>query len=80
VHGDLVQAARHHLLALVGVPFAGYALLAWTVTVWFGRRLPPLRLSPWVCIGYAVAWLLYAVVLCNLPWSPFAWFHIPNLT
>jgi hypothetical protein len=42
--------------------------------------LPPLRLSRWVYIGYAAAWLLYAVVLRNLPWQPFAWFDIPNLT
>lgn len=40
LHGDLVQAARHHLVALIGVPFALYALLAWTVQVIFGRRLP----------------------------------------
>ncbi len=27
LHGDLVQAARHHLLALVAVPFLGYAFV-----------------------------------------------------
>jgi hypothetical protein len=52
----------------------------WTGRAWFGRQLPPLRLSRWVYIGYAAAWLLYAVVLRNLPWQPFAWFDIPNLT
>jgi hypothetical protein len=31
-------------------------------------------------IGYAVVFLLYAVVLRNLPWPPFHWFHIPDLT
>lgn len=80
LHGDLVQAARHHLLALIGVPFALYALAAWTAWLWFGRRWPLLRLSRWVYIGYAAVWLLYAVVLRNLPWPPFAWFDIPNLT
>lgn len=80
LHGDLVEAARHHLVALVGVPFALYALAAWTAQVWFGRRWPVLRLSPWVYIAYGAVWLLYAVVLRNLPWQPFSWFDIPNLT
>ena len=80
LHGDLVQAARHHLLALVGVPFALYALIVWTARVWFGRSWPLPRLSRWIYLGYAVAWLVYAVVLRNLPWPPFTWFDIPNLT
>ncbi len=79
LHGDLVQAARHHLVALVGVPFAVFTLVVWTARVWFGRRWPLPRLSGWVYIGYAVVWLLFAV-LRNLPWSPFTWFDIPNLT
>lgn len=80
LHGDLVEAARHHLVALIGVPFALYALLAWTAQVWFGRRWPLPRLPRRVYIGYGIAWILFAVVLRNLPWEPFAWFNIPNLT
>jgi hypothetical protein len=80
LHGDLVQAARHHLVALVAVPVAGFALLAWTAHVWFGRRWPTLRLSRWTYVGYAATWLLYAVVLRNLPWPLLAWFNIPYLT
>ncbi len=80
LHGDLVQAARQHLVALVGVPFAGYALLAWTVNTWTGHRLPPLRLSRRVWFGYAAVWLVFAVVLRNLPWAPWSWFDIPYLT
>jgi hypothetical protein len=40
LHGDVVQAARHHLIALVGVPFALHALIVWTAQVRFGRRWP----------------------------------------
>ena len=80
LQGDVVQAARHHLVALIGVPFAVYAFVAWSTRVWFGWSLPPLRLGRWVYVGYAAAWLLYAVVLRNLPWAPFSWFDIPNLT
>lgn len=80
LHGDLVQSARHHLVALVGVPFALYALVIWTGQVWFRLRRPLPRLPRWVYLGYAAAWLLYSVVLRNLPWPPFTWFDIPNLT
>jgi hypothetical protein len=79
VHGDLVQAARHHLAALVAVPFLAYAFVQWAARAWFGLRLPPLRVSRVVIISYAVFFLLYAVVLRNLPWPPFSWFDIPDL-
>ena len=51
-------------------------------------RLPgsrcPLRILLWrpsttVIIVYIGLFLLYAVVLRNLPGQPFAWFNIPNL-
>ena len=80
LHGDVVRAARHHLVALIAVPFALYAMLAWTANVWFGRSWPLPRFTRGVYLGYAAAWLLYAVVLRNLAWPPFVWFDIPNLT
>ncbi|MCG5466594.1 DUF2752 domain-containing protein [Micromonospora sp. MED01] len=80
LHGDLVQAARHHLAALVAVPFLVYLGLRWAAAVWFGRELPALRLSPRVYGTYVVAFVLYSTVLRNLPWPPFAWFDIANLT
>lgn len=79
VHGNLVEAARHHLAALVAVPFLAYAFIAWAGRVWFGLTLPPLRFSRWVYVAYGVGFLLYSVVLRNLPWAPFTWFNIPNL-
>lgn len=79
LHGDLVQAARHHLVALVAVPFLIYAFIGWAGRAWLGVTVPPLRLSRWVYVAYGVAWLLYAVVLRNLPWAPFTWFDIPSL-
>jgi hypothetical protein len=79
LNGDLAEAARHHLVALAAVPFLGYAFLAWAARAWFGVSMPPLRLSRWVYLTYAAAWLLYSVVLRNLPWAPFSWFDIPNL-
>ncbi|RKF22892.1 DUF2752 domain-containing protein [Micromonospora globbae] len=80
LHGDLVQAARHHLAALIAVPFVAYVGVRWVAAAWFGRDLPALRLSPRVYATYIAAFLLYSTVLRNLPWAPFAWFDIPNLT
>ncbi|MFD1319952.1 DUF2752 domain-containing protein [Micromonospora sonneratiae] len=80
LHGDLVQAARHHLLALVAVPFLAYAGIRWFAAVWLGRALPALRLPAWAYATYIAAFLLYSTVLRNLPWAPFTWFDIPNLT
>ena len=80
IHGDLVEAARHHLPALIAVPFAGYAFLQWSLRVWFGVTLPSLRLNRWAYVAYAAGWLIFTTVLRNLPWAPFSWFGIPNLT
>ena len=74
LHGDIVNAARMHLAALIGVPFALYMLVQWSAEWQFGLRLPKLRLGLWVYVGYGVAFVLYGAVLRNLP--GFEWFHI----
>ena len=79
LHGDLLQAARHHLVALMAVPFLIYAFIGWAARVWFGVTIPRLRLTPWIYLSYAALWLVFAVVLRSLPWLPFTWFDIPNL-
>jgi hypothetical protein len=79
LHGDVIEAARHHLLALIAVPFLLYGYVAWIVNVWLGVRLPMPRLSRRWYVGYAIAFVVYAVVLRNLPWAPFSWFNIDYL-
>jgi hypothetical protein len=74
LHGDVVGAARSHLLALIGVPFAVYALVVWTADWVFGVRLPRLRLHWAVYGGYAVAFVVFGAVLRYLP--GFEWFHL----
>jgi hypothetical protein len=66
-----------HLAALV--PVGAYAWLWWVAGWIFGRRLPAPRITRLWFIGYAVFFVLYAVVLPNLPWAPFTWFYVPNL-
>lgn len=79
VHGDLVEAFRHHPVALIGLPVALYALVWWTAQNWFGRRLPAIRLPASVYVGYSALFLLFGLVLRNLPEGPFTWFNIPYL-
>lgn len=69
-----------HLAALVAVPFAGYAYLWWVAGWVFGRRIPMFRVTARTAITYAVFFVVYAVVLRNLPWPPFDWFTVPDLT
>ena len=80
IHGDLIQAARMHLAALVGMLYGGYVLIAWTSSWLLGRRLPVWRPGTWAIAGYIAFFLIYSVVLRNLPWAPFTWFYVPNLT
>ncbi|MFG3420889.1 DUF2752 domain-containing protein [Micromonospora sp. NPDC048063] len=80
LHGDLVEAARHHLAALIAVPFVAYLGVRFLASAWLGRELPALRLPAWAYGAYVTAFLLYSTVLRNLPWAPFSWFDIPNLT
>ncbi|GID49899.1 membrane protein [Actinoplanes capillaceus] len=80
IHADLVQAARHHLVVLLAIPLLVYAFAAWFGRAWFGVALPLPRIAPWMFGVYAVVWLVYAVVLRNLPGAPFSWFAVPDLT
>ncbi len=79
IHGNLVEAARHHLNALLTVPFLLYALVVWTARSVFGLVLPMYRPGWKFYTAYAVVFLTYSVVLRNLPWAPFDWFYVPYL-
>jgi len=74
LHGDVLNAARMNLPALIGVPVALYMLVQWTADWIFGVRLPKLRIRWWGYVAYGVAFLLFNAVLRNLP--GFEWFHI----
>lgn len=80
IQGNLVEAARHHLVALVGLGYGLYALTAWTAGWLLGRRLPLWLPGPRAIAIYLTVFMIYAVVLRNLPWDPFSWFYVENLT
>jgi hypothetical protein len=74
LHGNLPEAARHHLVALLLVPFTVYAYVAWAAARVFGTPIPwkPGRRF-WLTV--AIGWLVFAV-LRNLPWEPFLSFRV----
>ncbi len=80
LHGDLLDAGRMHLAALLAVPVGAYAWVWWVAGWVVGRRLPMFRVTRRLAIGYAIVFLVYSVVLRNLPWPPFTWFYVPDLT
>ena len=80
IHGNLIQAARMHLAALLGLGFSAYLLVAWTASWLLDRKLPVWRPGRWAIASYIALFVIYSVVLRNLPWPPFTWFYVPNLT
>lgn len=75
MHGDLVEAARHHAPFVFVVPFLMYMYVAWALKVTFGWRVPQLTLSTRSIMFFMAVWAVFSV-LRNLPWAPFTWFYV----
>ncbi|MCX5070627.1 DUF2752 domain-containing protein [Micromonospora lupini] len=75
LHADLPAAARHHFLFVFALPFLAYLFVAWAANQAFGWRLPELRISTKVIVGFLGAWLAFSV-LRNLPWAPFTSLYV----
>jgi hypothetical protein len=73
LHGNLPEAARHHLAALLLVPFVVFGYLSWTSSRLFGTR--PWRPGRVFWLTVAVGWVLFTV-LRNLPFEPFRSFRV----
>ncbi|WP_279583043.1 DUF2752 domain-containing protein [Fodinicola feengrottensis] len=76
LHGQIVQAARFHLFALVSIPIVVYAYVAWAAKRMFGWRIPTWRPGNRFWIGFAVVGILYYLVVRNLPFEPFLYFRV----
>lgn len=75
LHGNLYQAARFHLIALIAAPILAYAYVVWAARRVSGVRLPSRSIPLTVVLGYLVVWIVFSV-LRDLPWEPFTWFFV----
>ncbi|NUS73621.1 MAG: DUF2752 domain-containing protein [Corynebacteriales bacterium] len=76
LHGDVVQAGQHHLIAFLAIPFLLYMYISWGwKRVSKKDTFPMLRISGWVVGAYFATWLAYSV-LRNIPVEPFSWFFV----
>ena len=71
LHGDIMGAVDHNILALVLLPLMLYALLR-VVMAQFDRTLPPVPTRPFVRWFVPLAVLVFTVVR-NIPVGPFAY-------
>jgi hypothetical protein len=75
LHGDIFQAARYHIVALIAIPILAYAYVAFAARRLFNVTLPTKRIPLVGILGFLVFWVVFAV-LRNLPWAPFDWFYV----
>jgi hypothetical protein len=70
LHGDVVHAARYHIIALIAVPVVIWAYVVWSAKRIFGVKIPSIRIPPLAIGIYLGVWMLFSVVR-DLPWAPF---------
>lgn len=75
LHGDVLQAARHHAIALLVVPVLVYAYLAWGAKRIFNLTLPTRSIPTLAWVSFLGLWAVFSVVR-NLPWEPFLYFRV----
>jgi hypothetical protein len=75
MHGNLPEAARHHLMAVFAAPFLVWLYVAWAVRRVWGRVLPVPRLSAKTVSIFLAAWIVFTVAR-NLPFAPFTWIYV----
>ena len=75
MHGNLPEAARHHLFAVFAAPFVVYLYVAWAARRIFDVQLPAFRVTPRMIGYFMAAWGVF-MVLRNLPWAPFTMLYV----
>ncbi len=69
VHGDIVGALHHNVVAFVIIPVIAYMIVRWVFGLW-GRELPAMRLPRWSGWAIPVAMIVFSIVR-NIPNTPF---------
>jgi hypothetical protein len=75
MHGNVLAAARSHLILVFAAPYLLYMYVAWAGGMMFRWKLPALRPSPRAISVLLGVWLAFSV-LRNLPWAPFTWLYV----
>jgi hypothetical protein len=75
LHGNVIAAARSHLILVFAAPYLAYMYVAWAANTAFRWRMPMLRPSAKTVSTFLIVWLVFSV-LRNLPWAPFTWFYV----
>jgi hypothetical protein len=75
MHGNVLAAARSHLVLVFAAPYLVYMYVAWAAGAMFSWRLPVLRPSPRAISVFLGVWLAFSV-LRNVPWAPFTWLYV----
>lgn len=75
LHGDVLQAARYHVVALIAIPILAWAYVVFAAKRVFKVQLPSKQIPLLAVLGYLGFWVVFAV-LRNLPWAPFDWFYV----
>jgi hypothetical protein len=75
MHGDILGAARSHLILVFALPYLVYMYVAWAGGLVFHRRVPAWRPSAKTISMFLGVWLAFSI-LRNLPWAPFTWFYV----
>jgi len=76
LHGDIVGALGHNILALVIVPAMAYFLFRWVLSL-FGKDLPKAPSRPFMAWAVPLFVLVFTVVR-NIPNTPFYYFNSAN--
>jgi hypothetical protein len=75
MHGNVPEAARHHVMAVFAAPFLVWFYLAWSVKHIWGKQLPVPKLSARTLSIYLGLWAVFMVVR-NLPFAPFTSLYV----
>jgi hypothetical protein len=75
MHGNIPEAARHHVMAVFAAPFLVWFYLAWTVKHIWGRQIPTPKISARTISVYLALWAVFMVAR-NLPFAPFTTLYV----
>jgi hypothetical protein len=75
MHGNVPEAARHHVMAVFAAPFLVWLYVAWSVKHIWGRQIPVPRVTTKAIGIYLAAWFVFMVVR-NLPFAPFTSLYV----